>query len=98
MGAGKLVIRRGAVVAVLGFNPLQQRITFEFLFDIGNQIEIGQLQELDRLHQLRRHDQRLALPEFEFREKRHGHQSEGKVGPSLACHLLRTRCGSAVKD
>ena len=31
----------------------------------GAQIEIGELQQLDGLHQLRRHDQRLALPNLE---------------------------------
>ena len=51
--------RLGAVVG-----PLQQRIPLQFFLDKGRQIEIGQLQQLDRLHQLRRHHQRLGLAEF----------------------------------
>ena len=45
---------------VLG-TAVEQRIALEFGFDIGHQIEIGELQKLDRLHQVRRHHQRLAL-------------------------------------
>ena len=43
---------------------LQQRIALQFLLDEGRQVEIGQLQQLDRLHQLRRHHQRLRLAEL----------------------------------
>jgi hypothetical protein len=39
--------------------------------DIGDQVEIGELQQLDGLHQLRRHDQRLALPKLKSLGKRH---------------------------
>ena len=48
----------------LVIGPFQQGVTLEFLLDEGREIEIGQLQQLDRLHQLRRHDQRLRLPEL----------------------------------
>ncbi|MGY3077647.1 hypothetical protein ACVWZZ_004018 [Bradyrhizobium sp. LM6.10] len=58
-GLGRGFARRGLVIG-----PLQQRITLEFLFHERREIEIGQLQQLDRLHQLRRHDQRLRLPEL----------------------------------
>ena len=34
------------------------------LLDIGNQIEVGELQQLDGLHQLRRHHQGMALADF----------------------------------
>src|SRR5262249_4087246 len=44
---------------------LEQGIFFEFVLDIGDEVEIGQLQQLDRLHQLRRHHERMALPDFE---------------------------------
>ena len=50
---------------------LQQRIALELAFHIGRQIEIGELQQLDGLHQLRRHHERLALPEFESLRERH---------------------------
>ena len=43
---------------------LQQRIALQFLFHEGRKVEIGQLQQLDRLHQLRRHHQRLGLAEL----------------------------------
>ena len=54
--------RHRGLGAVAG--ALQQRISLQFLLDKGRQIEIGQLQQLDRLHQLRRHHQRLRLSEL----------------------------------
>ena len=59
-GVGLAGNRRLGAVA----GPLQQRIALELLLDEGRQIEIGQLQQLDRLHQLRRHHQRLGLAEL----------------------------------
>ena len=50
---------------------IEQRIAFELLFDIIGEFEIRKLQQLDRLLQLRRHDQRLALPHFESLCQRH---------------------------
>ena len=44
---------------------LEQRILFELPFDIGGQIQVGELQQLDGLHQLRRHHERLALPHLQ---------------------------------
>ena len=44
--------------------PLQQRIALQFFLDKGRKVEIGQLQQLDGLHQLRRHYQRLGLAEL----------------------------------
>ena len=41
--------------------PLQQRILLQLAIHIGGEVEMRQLQELDRLHQLRRHHQSLAL-------------------------------------
>ncbi len=52
-------------------DALEQRIALELGLDIGHQIQVRQLQELDRLHQLRRHHQRLALAKLEFLRKRH---------------------------
>ena len=40
---------------------LEQRVLFELPFDVGGQIQVRELQQLDRLHQLRRHHERLAL-------------------------------------
>ena len=50
---------------------LQQRIALQLGLAILGQLDIGQLQQLDRLLQLRRHDQRLALTDFEFLPQRH---------------------------
>ena len=50
---------------------VEQRIALEFRFDVSDQIEIRELQQLDRLHQLRRHHQRLALADLESLRKRH---------------------------
>ena len=44
---------------------LEQRIALELALDIFGQFEIRQLQQLDRLLQLRRHDQGLALPQLQ---------------------------------
>ena len=60
---------------------LEQRIALQLGLDIAGEIEIGQLQQLDGLHQLRRHHQRLALPELESLGKRHNACS---TGPNLA--------------
>ena len=49
----------GAVVA------LKQRIPLQLLFDEARHLDIGVLQQLDRLTQLRRHDERLGLAEIE---------------------------------
>ena len=51
--------RLGAVTGAF-----EQRISLQFLFDKGRKVEIRQLQQLDRLHQLRRHHQRLGLAEL----------------------------------
>ncbi|MEY9981414.1 hypothetical protein ABH995_000751 [Bradyrhizobium yuanmingense] len=52
----------GTSYTVIG--SLEQRVSLELLLHEGHEVEIGQLQQLDRLHQLRRHDQRLRLPEL----------------------------------
>ncbi len=43
---------------------VEQRVLLELGLDIGDQIEIGELQQLDGLHQLRRHHQRLTLSDL----------------------------------
>ena len=50
---------------------LKQRIALELGFDIGRKVKIRQLKQLDGLHQLRRHHQRLALPDLESLGQRH---------------------------
>ena len=41
---------------------LEQGILFELPLDVGGQIQVRELQQLDGLHKLRRHHERLALP------------------------------------
>ena len=67
VGAGKWrmldgLARHGRFRPLIG--ALQQRIALQFFLDKGRQIEIGQLQQLDGLHQLRGHHQRLGLAEL----------------------------------
>ena len=52
-------------------HALQQRIALELAVDIGNEIQVRELQQLDGLHQLRRHHERLALPDFKSLRQRH---------------------------
>ena len=59
---GRRLARNRWLGAVTG--ALKQRIALQFLLDEGRKVEIGQLQQLDRLHQLRRHHQRLGLAEL----------------------------------
>jgi hypothetical protein len=59
---------RCRTLRVRTFGPvvaLQQRIPLEFLLDEARHLDIGILQQLDRLTQLRRHDKRLRLPKIE---------------------------------
>ena len=57
----------------LGLGPaIQEGIALEFGFYVGDKVKIGQLQQLDGLHQLRGHHQRLALPKLQSLRKRHG--------------------------
>ena len=49
----------------LGAGAFQQRILLDLLGNEGLDLEIRQRQQLDRLLELRRHDERLALPQIE---------------------------------
>jgi hypothetical protein len=51
---------------------LEQRIALELSFHVGGKVQVGELQQLDGLHQLRRHHKGMALPDFESLSKRHG--------------------------
>ena len=51
----------GRTAGIVCFLALEQRIALELALDIVGEFEIRQLQQLDRLLQLRRHDQGLAL-------------------------------------
>ena len=50
---------------------LKQGVLFELPFDVGGQIQVRELQQLDGLHQLRRHHERVALSDLESLGERH---------------------------
>ncbi len=64
-------LRRRRVANLVAF---QQRVALQLLLDEGVDLDIGVLQQLDRLTQLRRHDQGLALAQVETGGDRHGQQ------------------------
>ena len=69
---GLVALGGAAVRFALGFgSAFQERIALELVVHIGGQVEIRELQQLDGLHQLRRHHKRLALPDFELLTERH---------------------------
>ena len=57
-------LNRFAVGLVVGFVALEQGIALQLALDIGLQFEVRQLQQLDRLLQLRRDDEALPLPKL----------------------------------
>ncbi len=57
--------------AVLGLVADQERIALQLALDIGLELHVRELQQLDGLLQLRRDDQALALPKLESCAKRH---------------------------
>ena len=77
-GAGG--VERGGRRAGLGLGTgrvrlllaLEQRVLLELALDIGRQLEVRELQQLDRLLQLRRHHQALALTQIEAEGQCHG--------------------------
>ncbi len=70
-------ISGGSVIE--GAARLQQRVFFKLSRDEGVDFEIGEGQQFDRLLKLRRHNQRLALPQVETRPERH------QPNPLLSC-------------
>src|SRR5262249_14322615 len=71
--------------AVFG-QALEQGIALKLILHIARQVQIGELQQLDRLHQLRRHHQGMALAKLKSRAKGHdGYRIS--PGPDLARFL-----------
>jgi hypothetical protein len=70
--------RRVDLAAGLCVLALQQRIALQLGLDEGLQLKVGQLQQLDRLLQLGRDDQTLALPP----------KADAARGPKLAAATL----------
>lgn len=75
----------GCVVA------LEQRIALEFTLDEILEFEMRQLQKLDRLQQLRRHHQGLALAQLHARHHRHALATFPLRTPETARFLLGGR-------
>jgi hypothetical protein len=84
LGPGLGSRRRGVTLAVPG--ALEQGIALELGLHVGGEVQIGELQQLDGLHQLRRHDERVALPDFKSLGERH---AVCLTGPSLAYPVLQ---------
>ena len=73
---------------------LEQRVLFELPFDIGGQIQVRELQQLDGLHQLRRHHERLALAHLQSLSQ--CHPERRSIGPFLA-YLILTALYTALR-
>ncbi len=58
--------------AVGGLGPLEQRVLLDLVLDESRELEVRHLQQLDRLLQLGRHDERLGLAQIEACRDRHG--------------------------
>ncbi len=84
--------RGGRPVLVVG--PLQQRVALQLAFHIGGQIEAGELQQLDGLHQLRRHHQRLGLAKLQSLRQSHSGFPAGNWSDSCLLFLIT---GSAAR-
>ncbi len=79
LGRGAFRLGGGRRRLILALGALEQRIAFELALDIGGEIEAGELQQLDGLHQLRRHHQGLALAELQSLRQRHRWVSRRKL-------------------
>ena len=64
LGGGSFRLRRFRFTRAVTVT-FQQWIALELSLDIGGEVEIRELQQLDGLHQLRRHHQGLALTKLE---------------------------------
>ena len=84
----------GATVPIpFALDALQQRIALELPLHIGGEVEIGELQQLDGLHQLRRHHERMALPNLKSLGKRH-FALNWRAGGMAVCHSSRKPAAS----
>jgi hypothetical protein len=72
---GRIRLRRLGV-ELLAAAAVEQGILVQLLGDEALDLEVGERQQSDRLLELRRHHQRLALPEVEARPDRHGYSSK----------------------
>ncbi len=66
--------RLSVIIASVFALRLKQWIALQLFRDESFNFQIGQRQQLDRLLQLWRHHQRLAVPQVEARAERHGYK------------------------
>ena len=74
IAVGVVAARLSVIIAPVFAFRFEQRIALQLFRDEGFDFQIGQRQQLDRLLQLRRHHQRLAVPQVEARAERHGYK------------------------
>ncbi len=76
----------------LDLGPLQQRVALQLGIDIGREVEMRELQKLDRLQELRRHHQGLALAHLEPLQQTHqpAPHAAPRFRPGSAQVLLQT--------
>ncbi|GJE07550.1 hypothetical protein AOPFMNJM_2879 [Methylobacterium jeotgali] len=55
----------------LALDPLEQRVALQLGIHVGGEVELGELQELDRLQELRRHHQGLTLAHLQPLQQAH---------------------------
>ena len=70
-----LALRGGS--GVVGFLAFEQRVALKLGLDERGQLHVGELQQLDRLLQLRRHHQTVALPQLKLCGEGHTHSQAG---------------------
>jgi hypothetical protein len=71
LAAGAVRSRRLIGTRLVLAGALEQRIALELVLHVGGEVQIRQLQQLDRLHELRRHHERLALANQQLLGKGH---------------------------
>ena len=76
----RAVLRLGVWVLAL-LRTLEQRIARQFVLDELGQLEVGHLQQLDRLQQLRRQNHSLTLPHRQFGRERHTYRKPFTAHP-----------------
>ena len=76
----RAVLRLGVWILAL-LRTLEQRIARQFVLDELGQLEVGHLQQLDRLQQLRRQNHSLTLPHRQFGRERHTYRKPFTAHP-----------------
>src|SRR3546814_7693850 len=88
-----LVHRRALQQSVVGaLVAIEQRVLLEFSVNFRREFQVGKLEQLDGLLQLRRHDQRLALAQFQsLRSEEHTSELQSLMRISYAVFCLKKK-------